>query len=311
MDTTFGAGGRDAHARLRQEHFEDGRVRIVLRHLGLAASEPALRRRHRETWGGPGRLTFEGFREAYPTFPVVLEAFALSSVGSLRAAHLFRVFERTSLLDRYLEAYTRREQEAGGRPIGLVIPFGGYRGGVIIHDGDLDVRGTRLVHDVPGDVAPHRVTVEPFVRFVRHLARGGWTPGTPLRSVLPTQGRRAPRGYAVRPWMNRALGCGPAKDVLAFLFSVLRSRSGYRRRFLRREAGERLVVIDYEGLASQTGLSVTQVKRGLEGLRERGIIASQKRLHEGRLVGHIRVDREALREVLGRARRGPGMWSDD
>src|SRR3954454_13935975 len=108
MGTIFGAGDPSDPLHRRPDQFEAGRVRIVLGHLGLAGLEPELRRRHREAWGPPGRLTFEGFREAFPTFPVVLEALAVSSVGDrLRPAALFRGFERTFLLDRYLEAYTR------------------------------------------------------------------------------------------------------------------------------------------------------------------------------------------------------------
>jgi hypothetical protein len=284
----------------RQITFEAERVRLVLARFGLAAREFDLRDRQAELWAlKRGWLTFETFRSFFPSFPIVLEARALFNVGaSLGPAVLFRVFTSTFVMNAYLEVYTRLDEEAAGRPIGLVIPFDGFVGGMVIHNGDFHTRGTRLVHDLPGDVPPHRVTIEPFIPVVDYLARGGWTPNSTRARFLPTQGPKVRRGYVVRPWMNQALGCGPAKDVLGFLWAVLHTRSGYYRRFVRPENGERVVVIDHAGLARQTGLSEYQVKRGLARLHELGIVTTQRRLYKGQMKSHFLVDRTTLSKPL-------------
>jgi hypothetical protein len=282
----------------RQVAFEDGRVRLVLDQFDLIAHIPELVRRFEEKWGRRW-LTFESFFEHFPGFPVLLEAHSFYRVARhARPAALFRSFGETFFLRRYLDVYGRGREEAEGRPIGMVFPFDGYRDGMVIHNGRFATGGTRMIHDLARDVAPHRVTIEPFLPFLRYLARQGWTAETPLPAVLPVQRPLVRRGYLVRPWMNRALGCGPARDVLAFLRTVLHSRSAYDAQFLRSEGGERFVVIDHAGLARQTGLSPEQVKRGLKKLCEDGLITTRRRLDKGQMKSQISLlGREALPEA--------------
>src|SRR6185437_9611029 len=91
---------------------------------------------------GTRRLTFAGFRLRFPTFPVVLAASYVGGVGHrVDLVDLFRRPDRLFLTDLYLEAFAQLSEAAGDRPVGLVIPFGGYRGGVALHNGDFDTGG--------------------------------------------------------------------------------------------------------------------------------------------------------------------------
>jgi hypothetical protein len=279
----------------RQVAWEAGRVALALRHFDLGAHAAEMRRWYALEYGQGADLTFEAFRKFFPLFPLTLAARSLYGVSRrCGPADLFRSFPQTIICQCYLETYSRLSAEAGGTPVGLVIPFGGLRAGAVIHNGDFDSRGTRLVHDLPGDVPPHRVTVEPFAALLRHIARGGWTPSTPVPS-LRTQRPRVRRGFRLARWMVRLLGAGPDTVVLGFLCSCLRCRSGYYRRYVRRWAGERLVAIDRPALAWQTGLSESQVKRAVESLRGRGLIRTARRKWHGALMTHYRLDRDAIR----------------
>jgi hypothetical protein len=287
----------------RQVAFEGQRVRQVLDRFGLSRHAPELVRRFQMCWGQP-RLTFESFFEFFPTFPVLLEAHSFYHVAEhCRPAALFRGFEQTFLLRRYLDLHARAREEAAERPTGLVLPFDGYRGGMVLHDGDFATAATRLVHDLSGERPPHRVTLEPFAPFLDFLARGGWTPETPLPARRRVQGRRAQRGAWIRPWMVHLLGLGPDTLLLAFLLKVLRSQSGHDRRLVRVHHGDRYVAIDHRELAAETGLSKAQVKRGLESLRGRGLVAATPRQDGGQIKSHFRVDGEAVR----RTRREPHL----
>src|SRR5262249_41294261 len=153
-----------------------------------------------------------------PTFPVLLEALALYRTREMgRPVALFRAFAKSIIFQHYLDLFARRRAEAQGRPLGLVIPFDGFQGGLVVHNGTFPSRGFKWVFDVPGDAPPHRLTVEPFVAFLKHLAQGGWGPEAPLPRVRRTQRPRLRDGACLRPWMVHVLGCGPDALVLAHL----------------------------------------------------------------------------------------------
>jgi hypothetical protein len=275
----------------RQISFEGERVRIVLDRFGLSQRIPAMIERFREKWNTPW-LTFETFFELYPTFPVLLEAHSFYHVADHgRPADLFRSFERTFFLQRYLDVYARGQEEAQGRPVGMVFPFDGFQGGLVMHNGVFNTQGTKLVHAIAGDVPPQRVTVEPFIGLVNYLAQGDWTPQAPLPSGHPAQQPQGCRDMPVTPWMVERLGPGPALVVLAWLRTVLSSPSGHDRRYVRRTGeGERCVAATQEEIASETRLSERRVKRGIEKLGQEGLLTSARR--QGR--SHIWLAPEAL-----------------
>jgi hypothetical protein len=186
---------------------------------------------------------------------------------------LFRRFDETFMMEDYLEAYARFREEAKARPIGLVVPFDGYRGAMILHNGSFGTRSTKLTCPVPDDVPPHRVTVEAFQAFVRHLGRGPWTPKSPLPGSPQANDPEVSPDMPVTPSMVKALGAGPALIVLAWLRKILLSECGYDRIYVHRLGeDERFVKATQEQIASESGLSLRQVQRGLENLVEKGLV---------------------------------------
>lgn len=292
--------GHDQEPHASQIAFEGQRVRLVLDRFGLGHHAPAMVARF-EQKRGRRWLSFETFFEFFPTFPVLLEGHWFYQVGRrCRPAALFRSFEETFLVRRYLDVHARGREEAKGRPTGMVFNFDGYENGMVMHDGAFDTGGVKMVCPLPGDTPPHRVTVEPFLGLLDHLAAGGWTPATPLPER--PRPRKARRAVGISPWIVRLLGCGPDAVVLDFLMKVLRSKCGRDRLLIRVHDVERQVAIDRHGLACRTGLSERQVKRAVEALCSGGFIATKRRDAGGRVMTHFRPDRDALR----RARSGLG-----
>src|SRR5947209_10295558 len=217
-----------------QARFEDERVKMILKEFRLLGHLPHLladcQRHHNAR-----RLTFESFYRLFPTFPVLLAARCRSRVAEhCGPVTLFWSFEDVFLYRYYLEVFARHQEEARGRPVGMVVPFGGYRGGLVVHNGAFGTRAVKMTYDVADDVPPHRVTVEPFAGLLRYLARGEWTPDSPDLAWPPTQAEQVPRDMPITPRMVERLGPGPALVVLAWLRKVLSSLSAYDRHFVRR-----------------------------------------------------------------------------
>jgi hypothetical protein len=299
MDSPFSPG----HGRLTAPHrhqlaFEERCVHRVLKTFGLMDLVWQMRHHYKLKWNERARLAFETFHAFFPAFPILLGARSFYGMEAwCGPAELFRKFEDLVLAEAYLETYERGRQEAKGRPVGLVCSFHGYRGGMVLHNGTFDTRGTKLVHDLRGDVPPHRLVLEPFVGLLRHLAAGGWTPQADYHTNCPTQGPRVRPAVPVLPWMVRGLGTGPAALVLAWLLGVLRSPSGYQRLHVHRDAdGRRWVAASRVEMAEATGLSQRQVKDGMKALRGAGLVATKTR--EGR--GHTHVDESTLGELRRR-----------
>jgi len=271
--------GPDAEPSREQARFEEGRVAMVLEAFGLAGAKWELLDAHgAET--GVRRLTFAGFRRRFPTFPVVFDAKYSGRLGErVRVADLFRRPDRVFLSDMYLEAFARRSGEAGGRPVGLVVPFDGVRSGVAIHNGESGVRGVRLAYPIPGDAPPHHLTAEPFGQLLKTLAGGGWTPAAVGGDGLPTA-RPEPKVVTatLAPWMSERLGTGPAFSLLVWLTGIMDSASALHRFYVRRgKNGLRYVAATYDELATVTGMSRDKVKRGLAFLKAEGLVRTLRR----------------------------------
>lgn len=258
-----------------QYHFEEGRVKMVLEAFGLDDKKWELLDAHHREFGSR-RLTFAGFRQLFPTFPVVLEARHVGGMGEdVERRDLFRRPGTVFMTDLYLEAYAKHADEAGDRPVALVLPFGRLRGGLVLHNGAF--RGGRdwYTYGLAGG-PPHRVAAEPFARLLTYLAGGGWSPGSTAPVVLPAQ-PRPQLAAAVQPWMVRRLGTGPAIVVLGWLYAVLASDAPADRVWVRRApGGERYVHALQEEVASEMGLTPHQVKRALERLTREGLVATYR-----------------------------------
>jgi hypothetical protein len=171
-----GNGLRQPHP--KQVAFEAARVRLLLQKFGIPHQEAALADHFERKWG-VRRLTFESFYESHPSFPVLLEAHSFYGVAAkCPVIDLFRHFERTFIYQRYLNVYERGRREEPVRPVGMVFPYDGFQGGLVIHNGHFETHGFRWVYEVPGGHPPHRLTVEPYLAFLRYLARGPWNPSS-------------------------------------------------------------------------------------------------------------------------------------
>ncbi len=261
---------------LAQDRFEEERVKMALHAFGLSEKKWELLDAHEQEFGSR-RLTFAGFRRHFPTFPVVLDARHVGGLGEeVERRDLFRRPAKVFMTDLYLEAYAKLADEAGDRPVGLVLPFGGLRGGVVLHDGAFRSGSDWYTYGL-ADGPPHRVAAEPFARLLSYLAGGGWSPGSKVPVALPVAQSRPELAAAVKPWMVRRLGTGPAIVVLGWLYAVLASDSPADRVWVRRaEGGGRYVAASQEEIASNTELSDDQVKRGLKKLREEGLIVASR-----------------------------------
>lgn len=253
--------------------FEDQRVKMVLQEFRLLGYLPDLLA-DCESRCNERNLTFLSLYALFPTFPMIFGVFCRSRVAEhCSPAQMLRSFQDVFLYRNYLELYSRFQGEANGRPIGLVVPFDGYRGGVVVHNGDLGTRGTKVTYDVPNDVPPYRLTVEPYPTVIRYLARSGWTPETPLQTGAATQGPQHTRNFKITPWMIKQLGATPAAIVFAWLCTKLSSRDGLDRLLLSRLRESTIAVgVTQEGIASETGLPQRKVQRALTLLRRKGFI---------------------------------------
>lgn len=248
---------------------------------------------HAENNFGVRRLTLASFYQFFPTFPIMLAARFRSRIPEHCSPKLlFGKFVTRFLFQNYLEVYCSHLEEANGRPIGMVVPFD-YRGAMIVHNATdfatvrkvaHDTRQLKLVFDVPGDVPPHRITVEPFAGVIKYLARGGWTPKTPLPDKHSVQPPQVARGLSISPWMVERLGPSPALVILGWLRKVLGSTSGYDREYVRRlDESERCVKATHEQIIAETRLSPRQVGRGLADLRDKGFIITPRQ-HPSRIL---------------------------
>jgi hypothetical protein len=277
MGTPFSWADPEVEASRWQWKFEDQRVRMVLEAFGLAEVRFELLDDHAKQYG-TRRLTFGGFRERFPSFPVLLEARYVGAVADrVDPGDLFRRFANTLVTDLYLEAYARHIENADGRPVGLVIPFAGVRSGVVVHNGAFDGGTTRLVHRVPGGQPPHVLTAEPFDGFLKYVAGAGWTPGEDV--VQPKVAAEAPGlEAAVAPWMVRRLGSGPAAYLLGWFRAVLDSPCARAREWVRRvDGGGRRLAMTCDEMADACGLDRAAVKRALARLKDEGLIRTSRR----------------------------------
>ena len=192
-------------------------------------------------------------------------------------AKLFRHFDEVFLSESYLEVYDCLLPEAQGRPIGMVVPFDGYRGGIVVHNGVFDTRSTKMISPVLRDDPPHLLTVEPFKHLIQYLARGGFAEGALARGKRDATAAGA-AGDDLHP-LAHAGDFGPGATLVLCLVPqgtllTLGVRSALRpprqeRRALRDRAGKRTL---------GTGLSLRQVQRGLAKLCE-------EKLHPAENVG--------------------------
>ena len=262
-----------------QTVFEEQRVKMILNVFKLTEFKwKLLDAEHALT--DTRRLTFSRFREMFPTFPVVLDARYFSRIAErVQLVELFRRPHRLFMTDLYLETFARNEAEAAERPIGLVIPFDAYRGGIVVHNGSFGTGGVQLQFDIPGNAPPYRLRAEPFHGFLQYLAVAGWSPTIAGTCGLPTARPEAQTVFGhVAPWMSKQLGTGPGFALFVWLTGILNSASARYKPYIRiGKNGMRYLASSQDELAELTGLSPDALKRGLKQLREQELIVTVRR----------------------------------
>jgi hypothetical protein len=271
MSPSFSFANELATPTLWHARFEDQRVGMVLKAFQLSSFKLKLLDDQEALWGDR-RLTFDAFYRRFPDFPIVFLARSAIHIPDLcPPGELFRHFEANFLAQWYAEAEARCEKLAEGRPIGLVVAFDRVRGGLVLHNGVYETRGSKFIHDMAEDQPPHRLTLESFTTLLRFLARGDWEPGNPIKPER--QPRRLQSELPLTPDMIRRLGVGPAVILWAWLLKVRTSTSAHERIFLRRIRADQVAInASQKKIAYFTGLSREQVKRAMATLRKNQIV---------------------------------------
>lgn len=266
-----------------QQRFEDQRVKLLLQGLGLTRHLRSLLddcEQHR----GDRFLSFESLHRLFPEFPLMLASHHITGLASICSpANLFRRFQRTPILMAYLEVYAKLTPNAGDRPIGMVIPFGGCRGGMLVHNGSFATRSPRLTYFLPEDAPPHVLTLERFSPFIEFLAARRHTAEASTANFVATRPQSGPLASFSELDVHR-FGPGPALVLLAWLRDQLASPpEGIEGLSVVQQDGDRCLAATHEKIAENSGLSLPQVKRALGELREKGAAAS-KRIDGGSLI---------------------------
>lgn len=260
-----------------QWRFEAKRVKMLVEyfHLGKWLRDLYDDQEREE---GVRRLTLASFMRVFPTFPVMLEARHYLGLGRrLDLSTLFRRFASTFLFKDYMDRFEEKIASGERRPVGLVFNFGGYHGGMVLHNTEPMARKVRMLFDLPGDRPPHRLTIEPFNNFLFHLARIGWSPESACETRLESQRSPVNRDVAWAPWMVRRLGAGAPFVLFTWLHSVLLSESSYARLFVTCvDRGVRAVRANHKMIARETGLTFRQVKDALASLRRLGLVETRR-----------------------------------
>lgn len=217
---------------IRQIRFESQRVRMVLNAFDLANQIPQMVAAFAEKWGEP-RLTFETFHEFHPTFPVALDAqsfFATSGFDPWsRIATWMTRFSETFVFSRYEALATRyydtqyasrMPEEATNLPLGMIFPWDGIRGGLIMHNERPRTFACQFVFRLLDSAGcPMRLVIERFDYWLYSIARSGWQPGAAPAKKVQIFRPLIGRGAVVRPWLVKL--CGPRDAiVLAWLLRM-------------------------------------------------------------------------------------------
>lgn len=162
---------------MRALKWETTRVEATVRRLKLHKNVLHELRKQ-----GGGELTFEGFNDRFPNFPLVLFGTALAGMEPLHrnagAIHpmWFKSFQNLPFMPFFEDAAQR--MTTGARPFGLVFPRKGFREGLIIHNGDWEAftadRSSFHLFKAHEDL---NLLVQPYAAFLDHVRDGiAWTP---------------------------------------------------------------------------------------------------------------------------------------
>lgn len=173
--------------RLRDDHFEETRVKYVLKRFGLEHLKQPILSAFHEAYG-EWELRFQWFYKSVPSFPIYLAAGRPADPLGLglwktrrkrvvkgdeqrRAeeaiAALLRNFPNSEAVRMQNELYDYPCPESEGRPHGLVFPCFGVRHGLVVHDWQSPITGSQVTHRFPNG---HMISVCSFKSLLDAVA---------------------------------------------------------------------------------------------------------------------------------------------
>lgn len=206
-----------------------------------------------------------------------------------------------------------------GKPLGMMFPWQGLKGGLICHNGSFDGPvafpievaeppgvPTRVIVEKanptgrgPGGAANPpvrmRLVVERTAQWLGRIRRSGWPQSAAAPSPPPRPHASSP-GVALTPALVQACAQSPREAyILGWLLRVVgpaASRQDGRYRVF--ERGEPLAAVTYERLAAETGLTVQQARTAVAGLSDLGLIERRAAPPGGGRTNCFRVTDKAL-----------------
>lgn len=282
----------------REARFEAERVDCVIKACRMDSYRDSLYQLSAQKIG-VRILKFEFFYDLFPTFPVRLMARYDRRLCTGRPGAFYRALAGGSAWKAYQETrddFDRSDKSAAKhdtRPIGLIVPMDRYPGGFVLHDAVTPAGGARWTAEIVGG-PPHRLTFEPFQRFLKYLAASQWTPDDHSDGVVCTVSRwNSPATFQE---VLSDLRLEPRLLVLCWIARLLRSSESSERCFVHRlDVNTRCVVGGDEAVANAIGLSPRQVRRALTDLRSQGLIEPVRKRQGFRAVvvsdrGHKAVE---------------------
>jgi hypothetical protein len=186
----------DHELQVQNDRFESALVEHTLKRFNLQHARRQVSETRMKMVGVP-QLTFEGFLEAFPTFPFVLGANRLRGLAvpwqqkplplnyevhkdswSLEP-HRFKSWNRVPFVEAYKQFYDAVMGDGKvAKPVGLIFPRKGFRYGMIIHNDSSEHYWDRGLCWVYKDRNGKHMYVQPYTNLLEavYAAGRGWKP---------------------------------------------------------------------------------------------------------------------------------------
>jgi len=160
------------------ESYEEGRVRYLLKFL-FPKTANVLEKQIRNKNGSD--LTFAGFSDEYPSFPVVLGAIKPSTGlhidESCFLPNLFNNFTKSTIFKLFDKFFEDNYERIAKRPAGVVLQRKGFPHGMVVHTFQgLSFIGPVLMWPLVSEKDTKHIYLHRFDNFLVSVRETGWTP---------------------------------------------------------------------------------------------------------------------------------------
>ncbi len=252
-------------------------VNITLEAFDLEEKQWEIRTAHTGMTGESPRTSFLGFRSVFHNFPLFLiyeNLFRLTKHTSCSPGTMLTKPEKSIAAQRYSECYTELKCEFGIRPFGMIFPYGNIKGGLIMHNANINTlqnkKGSRLEWINNGEVR----YLESYYAVLSWLKNCSWE--SPLDfSQFEKNGNDC---KVTLLQLMRAIKGHSALRVMLFFIHILHfpSVSNHELRELNasivRDQGGRWIAIPQVEIAEIVGFKIDRVKRALRFLYHKGFL---------------------------------------